>query len=77
MLTPNAYNEAERAGVEDLPLWLIGAFQPVSFNQLNYQTRVENERDLWRFIDSQSRALARHESARPLGTRSCRWRRRC
>lgn len=45
------YNEAERKAIARIPNRIIQAFQPVLFQEVGYPFRVQNEYELFRYVD--------------------------
>ncbi len=66
-LTIEEYARAQERAVRKFPLPLIASFQPVFFDDAGYQTRVTDEADLWKYIDSMSTPRTAYELSRPGG----------
>ncbi len=55
-LTPARYDALERRGVEELPIPVLMAFQPVTFERHSYPTRIDTMRAVLRYADHNSEA---------------------
>lgn len=50
-LSIEGYNQRERDAIRRLPNNVVQAFTPALFNYLNYPSRVEQEEELYKFVD--------------------------
>jgi hypothetical protein len=50
-LSVQTYNSYEREAIHQLPNRVIEAFQPTEFYNTGYPTRIEKEKELWKYID--------------------------
>jgi len=50
-LSVQTYNNYEREAIHQLPNRVIEAFQPTQFYDTGYPTRIEKEKELWKYID--------------------------
>lgn len=55
-LTPARYDALEQRGVEELPIPVLMAFKPVTFERHSYPTRIDTMRAVLRYADHNSEA---------------------
>ncbi len=51
-LSANEYNEHEKKGKKSLPVRFLEAFQPEVFEKRGYPTRIGDETEIYKFLDS-------------------------
>jgi hypothetical protein len=51
LITPEQYDLFERSGISELPIPILMAFQPVTFERYSYPTRIFKPRDVLRYAD--------------------------
>ena len=51
-LTAAKYNSSEKEGKRYLPNRFLEAFQPITFDKVGYPSRIENEVEVYRYLDS-------------------------
>jgi hypothetical protein len=52
MLSVNKYNEIEQEELKNISNFVIQAFQPVTFNAVNFASRISELSELWKYVDT-------------------------
>ena len=47
------YNRIEDESIRSFSNYLVRAFAPITFNNLNFQTDIKSQNELWKYIDTQ------------------------